>query len=111
MNNCKHLQDNYGGLRLRLTIEEAARMCGWEPEQVLTWLRAGMPYVEAGDWETGEGFVLNSAWTLDWHVLVASRLLRAATMRRHTSFACQLEGSRVYRAPLAYIDRYIDTVQ
>jgi hypothetical protein len=33
---------------------------------VLTWLRAGLPYVAEGSWEDGSGFVLSSSWTIDW---------------------------------------------
>jgi hypothetical protein len=51
-------------------IEETAQLIGVDPDAILTWLRAGMPYVEAGDWETGEGFLLRVSWVIDWHVLV-----------------------------------------
>ena len=33
---------------------------------MLTWLKAGLPYAVMGDWETGDGFVLVSSWTIDW---------------------------------------------
>jgi hypothetical protein len=48
------------------SIEEIARMTGEEPETLLTWLRAGMPYAVQGDWETGDGFGLTFAWVFDW---------------------------------------------
>src|SRR3954469_955723 len=43
---------------LTRTVEEIAPEYRVTVETVLTWLRAGMPYVQAGDWRTGEGFVL-----------------------------------------------------
>ena len=48
------------------TIEEIAGEYRVEPEAVLVWLRAGMPYVQEGDWRTGGGFVLRPAWVFDW---------------------------------------------
>jgi len=35
-------------------------------QTVLTWLRAGLPYLQEGDWHTGEDFVLRPAWVFDW---------------------------------------------
>ena len=53
-----------------LSIGGAAHMTGFEAEQILTWLRAGMRFIEQGDWETGQGFVLNSGWLIDWAILL-----------------------------------------
>jgi hypothetical protein len=40
---------------------------------VLTWLRAGLPYAEQGDWETSAGFILVSHWVLDWGLALRVR--------------------------------------
>jgi hypothetical protein len=40
------------------------------PDMMLRRLRAGMPYVREGDWETGKGFVLRSAWEFDWQLVM-----------------------------------------
>jgi hypothetical protein len=47
-------------------IGEAAAMFGEEPETLLCWLRCGMPFVKAGSWETGDGFLLSPPWVFDW---------------------------------------------
>jgi hypothetical protein len=58
----------------RYGFEEAAQtFTAGDRQALLTWLRAGCPYVERGDWETGEGFVLASHWLIDWMVLLAVR--------------------------------------
>jgi hypothetical protein len=47
-------------------IGQIAADYGVTVETVLGWLRAGLPYAQEGNWRTGEGFVLRSAWTFDW---------------------------------------------
>jgi hypothetical protein len=37
-----------------------------DPDTLLTWLRAGLPYVDEGDFETGESFTFRSAHVFDW---------------------------------------------
>jgi hypothetical protein len=51
-------------------IGTVTQMYGFTCVDALVWLRAGLPYAGEGDWETGEGFVLDTAWTFDWLVLV-----------------------------------------
>jgi hypothetical protein len=58
-------QRGSGGVRLPIDVA-ATLFAGGDRSAVLVWLRAGLPYVEAGNWETGEGFLLNSSWTIDW---------------------------------------------
>src|SRR3954471_12596802 len=50
----------------RRVIGQMAADYGVSVETVLTWLHAGMPYLEEGDWHTGDGFVLRPAWVFDW---------------------------------------------
>lgn len=50
------------------TFEEATRG-DTTPDMLLRQLRSGLPYVEEGDWKTGEGFVLRTAWMLDWQLM------------------------------------------
>jgi hypothetical protein len=54
---------------LHLPLDEAAAVFGIERETLVTWLRAGLPYGEVGDFETGDGFILNTAWLVDWMIL------------------------------------------
>ena len=54
-----------GGVRLPIEVA-AALFAGGDRSAVLTWLRAGLPYAEMGDWETGDGFILISSWVIDW---------------------------------------------
>jgi hypothetical protein len=49
-----------------LSLDETAVLIGVDAHSVLLWLRAGMPYVEEGDFETGAGFGLRPSWVLDW---------------------------------------------
>ena len=49
-----------------LSLDETAMLIGVEAHSVLLWLRAGMPYVEEGDVETGAGFRLWPSWVLEW---------------------------------------------
>ncbi len=58
-------------------LATTAQLFGLDPGAILTWLRAGMPYAEEGNWETGEGFVLVTHWVLDWALLL--RLLADVT--------------------------------
>src|SRR3954454_10380238 len=53
------------------TVKEVAAEYETEPAAVLTWLRAGLPYAQEGDWHTGEGFLLRNAWTFDWILALA----------------------------------------
>ena len=56
------------------SFEDAAQsFTACDRQALLTWLRAGCPYAEVGDWETGEGFVLRSHWIFDWMLLLAVR--------------------------------------
>ena len=54
--------------RVVWSIHETAEALGRPRDQLLMWLRAGMPYVTAGSWETGDGFHLCPAWTIDWYI-------------------------------------------
>lgn len=49
---------------------------------VLTWLRAGCPYVEAGCWQTGEGFMVSLVWTVEWRAMLAGLLAGDAATAR-----------------------------
>ena len=56
------------------SFEDAAQsFTAGDRQALLTWLRAGCPYAEVGDWETGKDFVLRSHWIIDWMVLLAVR--------------------------------------
>jgi len=59
------------------TIDEVATWFDIAREDVVVWLRAGMPYVKAGDFRTGDGFLLSAPWCVDW-VIAAASLARAA---------------------------------
>ena len=59
------------------TVEEMASVMGKPVSAVLTWLRAGCPYLRRGDFETGAGFELRPAWVLDW-VLFTSVVARTS---------------------------------
>ena len=52
------------------SVPEIAAAFGEQPQTVLDWVHAGLPYVRAGDWRTGEGFVLRVAWTMEWTALL-----------------------------------------
>jgi hypothetical protein len=58
----------YTKKRVVWSIHETAEALGRPRDQLLMWLRAGMPYVTAGSWETGDGFHLCPAWTIDWYI-------------------------------------------
>jgi hypothetical protein len=62
------------------SMTEFSTMSGIPRDAVLACLRAGMPYVEAGDWESGKGFVLRTAHAIDW--------------MNHTGFALRTLGAR-----------------
>lgn len=49
-----------------MTLAEVANLMGVLEGDVLMWLRAGLPYAEAGDFATGQGFKLVPSWTIDW---------------------------------------------
>jgi hypothetical protein len=54
------------------SVEDVSEMFEVAPADVLNWLRAGMPYVQKGDWTTGEGFRFFVAWVMDWVVFVTA---------------------------------------
>ncbi len=56
------------------TVEGIADVHKVSPEVVLDWLRAGLPYARTGDWDTGEGFVLQYHWTWSWLQSTATTL-------------------------------------
>ena len=64
------------GPPILFTIEDIAEMFDVSRETVLGWLRAGMPYREAGCFETGEGFKLVRSWVIDW-TFALNMLVRA----------------------------------
>jgi hypothetical protein len=51
-------------------IQKAAAIFQKDQSVLLAWLRAGMPHAKAGDWQTGEGFVIRMAWAMEWSALV-----------------------------------------
>ena len=61
-----------GGRGSMLSIEETALLLGVDTQSVLLWLRAGMPYVKEGDFETGAGFRLRPSWVLDWMLTLST---------------------------------------
>ena len=66
-----------GELTGAVSIEVMAKCAGVEPEDVLTWLRAGCPYLTEGDWRTGAGFVLRFSWAAEWASLMLTRVTNA----------------------------------
>lgn len=82
-NQCGFLSDRvedweeiYGEEPIEWTFEEAVENLPYSAEQILTWLRAGAGYVKAGDWATGEGFILRPHWLIDfsWFAYVCTKL-------------------------------------
>lgn len=55
-------------------IEQLEELIGASRQQVLSWLRAGMPYTGEGDWQTGDGFCFITAHVIDWHLLMSAGL-------------------------------------
>lgn len=51
---------------LAMPIGQVGKLFRVERANLVTMLRAGMPYVQAGSWEDGTGFVLRPAWVADW---------------------------------------------
>jgi hypothetical protein len=49
-----------------LTFAETCADWKVDRDTLLTWLRAGLPYVQEGDFETGEGFTIRSTHVHDW---------------------------------------------
>ncbi len=45
-----------------------------ERAAVLTWLRAGAPYLLKGDFATGDGFALKPSWIVDWQFLMRAAI-------------------------------------
>lgn len=58
-------------------IEDVARCSLVEPEDVLSWLWAGCPYLQEGDWDTGGGFVLRYTWAAEWAQMMLTSLKHA----------------------------------
>jgi|GEM_PF-4770548 hypothetical protein len=56
----------------RMNIDEMAAVLGADRDQILTWLRAGCPCVTRGDFESGDGFELNSAHVIDWTITLGA---------------------------------------
>ncbi len=56
------------------TVEGIANVHNVSISVVLDWLRAGLPYVKTGNWNTGEGFVLQFHWTWAWLQSTATTL-------------------------------------
>lgn len=52
--------------KVSLDVENIASLYHMQPETVLTWLRAGMPYHQKGDWKTGKGFLIQVPQASDW---------------------------------------------
>ena len=65
------------GERVLVTVTEAAGMLGVDCETVLVWLRTGAPYASAssGNWSSGDGFVVDLSWLVDWLLLVGAHLV------------------------------------
>ncbi len=74
---------------LLLDIEQMARMVGADVSDVITWLKAGLPYATKGDWDTFEGFQFRCHWAMDWLLLVSAA----------TRFQNDAEGARELRLP------------
>jgi hypothetical protein len=76
----KDWREIYNRPEHRMSIDEMAAVLGTDRDQILTWLRAGCPCVTRGDYETGDGFELNSAQVIDWSITlgVIARGHRAA---------------------------------
>ena len=68
------------GSPIECTLPQTAEIIGVMPEAVLTWLRAGAPFVSAGDLSTGGGFALRPAWIADFHRLA---IFAANTLQDH----------------------------
>ena len=62
---------------LALPIETFAEMVGVSVSTVLLWLRAGCPYLKAGNWSSGAGFELHFAWTIEWRAMVGAIVERS----------------------------------
>jgi hypothetical protein len=56
----------------RMSIDDFAAVLDTDRNQILTWLRAGCPFVTRGDYETGDGFELNSAHVIDWTITLGA---------------------------------------
>jgi hypothetical protein len=61
--------------RILVSVQKAAEMFGIADKTVLLWLRAGAPYISAGDWTTGTGFVIDLSHVVGWLILVAAHLI------------------------------------
>ena len=69
LSDWREIRKQTGGYGARITIDQASSVFAETDRGViLKWLRAGMPFAQEGDWETGDGFVLVSHWVLDWTV-------------------------------------------
>ncbi len=56
------------------TVEEIAAAHKVSVATVLDWIRAGLPCVRTGNWNTGEGFILHFHWTWSWLQSTATTL-------------------------------------
>jgi hypothetical protein len=54
-----------------ITVEDFAKTCDVKSGTILCWLKAGCPFLVAGDWKTGEGFVLCAPYVMEWRVIVS----------------------------------------
>lgn len=54
------------------SVDDMARATGNTVDDVVGWLKVGMPFRVEGDWETGEGFVLCFPWAAEWVAMVAA---------------------------------------
>jgi hypothetical protein len=61
--------------RILVNVAEAAEMLGITERRVLVWLRLGAPYITAGDWNTGTGFVIDLSHVVGWLILLAAHLI------------------------------------
>ena len=61
--------------RILASVPKAAEMFGIADKRVLLWLGAGAPYVTAGDWTTGTGFVIDLSHVVGWLILMAAHLI------------------------------------
>ena len=78
--SCDHSDMNW-------PIEGIAKAFKVDTEEVLRWIRMGLPCVDEGDFETGEGFTIRVAMAMDWTSLVSREVYRMGN-------ACSPRGRR-----------------
>jgi hypothetical protein len=49
-----------------MSFAETCAVWKVDADTLLTWLRAGLPYADEGDFETGQGFTFRSSHVFDW---------------------------------------------